>query len=273
MSLTQFTKDMEIISKLEDEPNDKGDQPLSAGELKAKFDEGGLALKAYINDTLLGDIADTIDQAVTGSGFMPAGGAAGDFLTKRTGTDYEYQWESIKPVDAASGDQGLSAGEKFNARSNIGAAAAGHTHPLSDLTEIACGSWTPVVKNAVVNPGQSRCDYLRIGDIVCLSFLINATYGASSSTSNPITITGFPFVPACFSAGGGVLHGGRLAKNAGFCGFSLSPDENDTFVLQCRTCEVQTSAAGISALDTANEPGNGRSIILSGTIQYSRATA
>lgn len=51
MALSQFSKDMNIIAALDDEPNDVGG--LSAGELKAKFDEGGLALKEYINGTLL----------------------------------------------------------------------------------------------------------------------------------------------------------------------------------------------------------------------------
>lgn len=55
MALSQFSKDMNIIAALDDEPNDVGG--LSAGELKAKFDEGGLALKEYINGTLLVQIS------------------------------------------------------------------------------------------------------------------------------------------------------------------------------------------------------------------------
>ena len=50
MALSKFTKDMGIISALDDEPNDVGG--LTATELKAKFDEGGQAIKAFINDTL-----------------------------------------------------------------------------------------------------------------------------------------------------------------------------------------------------------------------------
>lgn len=46
-----FTKDMNIIQKLDDEPNDVGG--LSAQQLKAKFDEGGNALKDYINNSLI----------------------------------------------------------------------------------------------------------------------------------------------------------------------------------------------------------------------------
>ena len=51
MALNPFEKDMQIIGALDDEPNDVGG--LSAGELKAKFDEGGEALKKYLNETLL----------------------------------------------------------------------------------------------------------------------------------------------------------------------------------------------------------------------------
>ena len=47
MAIASFTYDMNIISALADEPNDVGG--LTAGELKAKFDEGGNAVKAYLN--------------------------------------------------------------------------------------------------------------------------------------------------------------------------------------------------------------------------------
>ena len=43
MAIPEFTYDMDIISKLDDEPNDAGG--LTAAQLKAKFDEGGKALK------------------------------------------------------------------------------------------------------------------------------------------------------------------------------------------------------------------------------------
>lgn len=46
-----ITRDMNIIQKLDDEPNDVGG--LTAAQLKAKFDEGGNAIKSYINDILI----------------------------------------------------------------------------------------------------------------------------------------------------------------------------------------------------------------------------
>lgn len=51
MAFEKFNKDMKIISALDDEPNDVGG--LTAAALKAKFDEGGEAIKRYINDTLI----------------------------------------------------------------------------------------------------------------------------------------------------------------------------------------------------------------------------
>lgn len=51
MAFEKFNKNMQIISALDDEPNDVGG--LTAAALKAKFDEGGEAIKRYINDTLI----------------------------------------------------------------------------------------------------------------------------------------------------------------------------------------------------------------------------
>lgn len=54
MAYTKFEMDMAVISALDDEPNDTGG--LTAAELKAKFDEGGVAVKRYLNETLLPEI-------------------------------------------------------------------------------------------------------------------------------------------------------------------------------------------------------------------------
>ena len=51
IQIDPLTKDLSIIQKLDDEPNDVGG--LSAQELKAKFDEAGNAIKEYINDSLI----------------------------------------------------------------------------------------------------------------------------------------------------------------------------------------------------------------------------
>ena len=51
MSIPTLNTDLSIIQKLDDYPNDIGG--LSAAQLKAKFDEGVLALQTYINTVLI----------------------------------------------------------------------------------------------------------------------------------------------------------------------------------------------------------------------------
>lgn len=53
--------DMDIIQKLDDEPNDVGG--LTAQELKAEFDKAGNIIQGYINETLLPSISDTVAEA------------------------------------------------------------------------------------------------------------------------------------------------------------------------------------------------------------------
>lgn len=51
---------MDIIQKLDDEPNDVGG--LTAAELKYEFDRAGNIIKGYINNTLLPAISDTVAE-------------------------------------------------------------------------------------------------------------------------------------------------------------------------------------------------------------------
>lgn len=71
MSLEKLNKDLNIVQKLDDEPNDVGG--LSAAELKKKFDEGPLTIQEYINVTLLPALetlgVETSVQLPEGAGF------------------------------------------------------------------------------------------------------------------------------------------------------------------------------------------------------------
>ena len=71
MSLEKLTKDLNIVQKLDDEPNDVGG--LSAAELKKKFDEGPLTIQEYINATLIPALetlgVETSVQLPEGAGF------------------------------------------------------------------------------------------------------------------------------------------------------------------------------------------------------------
>ena len=64
MALTTFNEDMEIISKLSTYPNDT--DGLTPEELKARFDQAGKLLKAYINNTLLKELGGTTGAASLG---------------------------------------------------------------------------------------------------------------------------------------------------------------------------------------------------------------
>ena len=90
MAFTKVTKDMDIIAALDDEPNDVGG--LTAAQLKAKFDEGGKALKLFLNDTLIAELE-------AGS----AGGSIGVSATGITATKLNAALAELKAaVDSAT---------------------------------------------------------------------------------------------------------------------------------------------------------------------------
>lgn len=51
MAINELNKDLDIIQKLDDEPNDVGG--MTSAELKAEFDKGGNLIKDYINNTVV----------------------------------------------------------------------------------------------------------------------------------------------------------------------------------------------------------------------------
>lgn len=53
MALPKFEKDISYISKLADQPNDTVGNPLSAAQLKDRFDAAGNDIKEYINTVLI----------------------------------------------------------------------------------------------------------------------------------------------------------------------------------------------------------------------------
>ena len=61
LAIPAFEEDVDVIQKLDDEPNDVGG--LSAAELKAKFDEAGNRIKTYLNETLVPSISETVAEA------------------------------------------------------------------------------------------------------------------------------------------------------------------------------------------------------------------
>ena len=61
LAIPAFEEDVDVIQKLDDEPNDVGG--LTAAELKAKFDEAGNRIKTYLNETLIPSISETVAEA------------------------------------------------------------------------------------------------------------------------------------------------------------------------------------------------------------------
>lgn len=59
--IPELETDMDVIQKLDDEPNDVGG--LTAAQLKAEFDQAGNIIKTYINETLLPAVSDTVAEA------------------------------------------------------------------------------------------------------------------------------------------------------------------------------------------------------------------
>jgi hypothetical protein len=60
MALTKITDDLNVIQKLDNEPNDVGG--LTPDVFKAKFDEGANKLKSFINDTMMQEIDNVFEN-------------------------------------------------------------------------------------------------------------------------------------------------------------------------------------------------------------------
>ena len=73
MAIPLFDKDVEVIQKLDDEPNDV--QGLSPEELKLQFDQVGIWLKDYINNTLI----PALSGGASGGGASNIGASVDDF--------------------------------------------------------------------------------------------------------------------------------------------------------------------------------------------------
>lgn len=59
MALSKFNKNVENIIALDDNPNE-GATPLTSTQLKEKFDQAGVDIKSYINNTLTSEIDTTL---------------------------------------------------------------------------------------------------------------------------------------------------------------------------------------------------------------------
>ena len=132
MALTQFTHDMDIISKLSDSPN--VDDGLTADQLKAKFDEGGKAIKEYINNTLLVEAL----EKPTFTGLVKSDGRG--FVQAEAGTDYQAP---IGDGDVTGAMLGSGVVTKEKLGDDVTAAALGGAAPsVAKTATLAAAGWS-----------------------------------------------------------------------------------------------------------------------------------
>lgn len=120
--LPALSADLDVIQKLDDEPNDVGG--LTAAELKAKFDEAANAIKDYLNDTLLPAVQqageadeDSLDGILDGTTIDSFGDVETAFDAILTGTDID----SFGDVEDALNDYLPLAGGTMQGNLNMGA--------------------------------------------------------------------------------------------------------------------------------------------------------
>lgn len=109
MALPKFEKDILIISKLADEPNDVGG--LSAEELKSKFDEGSKLIRDFLNVELIPAVASDIAAAAQGI----AGGEGIDGASLRDGSVSSEKLTSGSVTAAKIGLNAVTAAKIANA--------------------------------------------------------------------------------------------------------------------------------------------------------------
>ena len=156
MSIQQFDKNMSIVSALDDEPNDVGG--MTSAELKAKFDEGGEALKEYINTVLIPALemlgVETTVQLPTSAGFKymrlnadrvlevsddnetwQATGSSGHLILDKTGTAFpqrsrmQFLNGTVKDVDGVTVITGVK-GDKGDKGDTGETGATGEQGPI-----------------------------------------------------------------------------------------------------------------------------------------------
>lgn len=141
---------MSIIALLPDEPNDVGG--LSAEQLKEKFDEGGNALKEYLNKTLIPEVEAAIEAAALG---VPSGnGIDGRIIVDGSLTSGKY---APRSVDEDAIADGAMTEPKVANRAITGIKVAKDSIGREHLTEDATMLKTTDFPNKVV-PGRALDD-------------------------------------------------------------------------------------------------------------------
>ena len=166
MALTTFNEDMEIISKLSTYPNDT--DGLTPEELKARFDQAGKLLKAYVNDTLLKELGGATGAASLGVG-------------KVNGTDMGSTIQAALDAIAA---QIVEATLGTIPDKSIGEAK------LADLSVSTRALAQLAVTTAKLAAGAVTADKLAAGAVTADKLAAGAVTGAKTDFSAGIPLTG-----------------------------------------------------------------------------------
>jgi hypothetical protein len=141
MAFTQFTYDMDVIAKLSDSPN--VDDGLTASQLKAKFDEGGKAVKDYINNVLLVEA----QERPKFTGLVKSNGSA--LVQAEAGTDYQTPLGAGSVGTSLIADKGVT---KAKLGSDVTPANLGCAVPsVAKTATLASGSWSSKTQTVSVS--------------------------------------------------------------------------------------------------------------------------
>lgn len=157
MSLTRLEADLAIHQKLADEPNDVGG--LSAQELKKKFDEAGVTIQEYLNETHLPQVEEaleaTLDEAKGYADRRIVAVGAGDMASavydtqKRRKDVYQYAHDEAVRVLGSAARFGYVALGPAEGTSRNGSAAQASFKTVTDPR----GFWDGESKEFVMPQG------------------------------------------------------------------------------------------------------------------------
>lgn len=158
MKLTTLDEDLRIHQKLEDEPNDVGG--LSAQALKEKFDQAGVTIQKYLNETHLPEeekaVADALSEAKEYADAKAKATEQGNMKTavydakKRRRDVFDYTDEKIEELQAKKLSGTWTCGGDCSLY-----ASAGTSRMLQQFTQMTDpdGLWSETEKAFVVPEG------------------------------------------------------------------------------------------------------------------------
>lgn len=139
--MTRFTEDMNIISKLGDNPN--VDNNLSAADLKEKFDEGGKKVKDFLNNILIEEIENSVAAKgdmrksvydTNGDGIIDHAALADTATTAAKATTADTATKATQDKNGKDITTEYAKATHTHTPASIGAAAATHTHSGANIT-------------------------------------------------------------------------------------------------------------------------------------------